>query len=137
MPLIAYLNFDGCADDAIQHYQKALGAEVVMLMRHRDSPEPPPPGTLPEGSENAVMHAELRIGDGRLMLSDGYCRHAHAFTGFSLSHTAADPAAASKAFDALAEGGKIDMPLGKTFWSPCFGMLTDRFGVMWMVTIPG
>ncbi len=106
-----------------------------MLMRNRDSPEPSPPGTLPPGSEDKVMHASISIGDSMLMLSDGYCSGQPSFAGFSLAIGAADVAQAEKLFSALADGGKVQMPLGKTFWSPAFGTLTDRFGVGWMVNV--
>jgi PhnB protein len=104
-------------------------------MRNREAPEPPPPGMLPPGSENKVMHASFKVGDTDVMLSDGRCSGKANFTGFSLSVTAPDEAAARGMFSALAEGGSVTMPIGKTFWSPCFGMLTDRFGVGWMVTV--
>jgi PhnB protein len=90
---------------------------------------------LPPGSENKVMHASLKIGDGTVMASDGGCSGKTSFNGFSLSYAVPDEAAAKRAFDALADGGQVQMPLGKTFWSPCFGMLTDRFGVGWMVGV--
>jgi PhnB protein len=135
MKIEAYLNFDGRCEEAIEFYTRAVGARVEMLMRNSDSPETPPPGMMPAGTENKVMHASLIIGESRLMASDGYCKGEAAFKGFSLSITAADVAEAKRYFDALADGGRIDMPLAKTFWSPAFGMLVDRFGVCWMVNV--
>lgn len=130
-----YLFFSGRCEEALELYRSALGAEVEMLMRYKDSPEQPPEGMLSEGFQDKVMHCSFRVGTTVLMASDG-CGEAEAFSGFSLSVTLPDEAAARRAFDALAEGGKVTMPLGKTFWSPCFGMLTDRFGLGWMVTTP-
>jgi PhnB protein len=128
----AYLFFNGRCEEAIGFYQKAIGATVEMQLRFKDSPEPCNPGMIPPGWENKVMHSSLRIGDTIVMASDG-CGEAKAFDGFSLSLTVATPADAERAFAALGEGGKVTMPLNKTFWSPCFGMLTDKFGVGWMV----
>ena len=137
MQLQPYLFFDGRCDEALDFYKKALGAEVLMLMRHKEAPTPPPPGTLPPGSEDKVMHAHLRIGDAEFMASDGFCKGGQpSFTGFSLSLTYPDETQARRAFAALAESGKIDLPIGQTFWSPCFGMVSDPFGLQWMITIP-
>jgi PhnB protein len=129
-----YLFFSGRCEEAISFYQKALGAEVEMLMRHRESPEPPPPGMLQPGFEDKVMHAELRIGGAVLMASDG-CDDKSRFDGFRLSIVLPTAADAQRAFAGLADGGEVQMALTKTFWSPCFGMVTDRFGVGWMVTV--
>jgi len=128
-----YLFFAGRAEEAIEFYRNAVGATVEMLMRNKESPEPPPPGMLPPGSENKVMHAAMRIGDSMVMISDGMCDGKEAFKGFSLSLTVADDAEAERRFKALAEGGSVTMPLGKTFFASRFGMCTDRFGVGWMV----
>ena len=133
MQIQPYLFFNGRCEEAIEFYRKALGAEVEMMMRFKDSPDPMPPGMLAPGFENKVMHASLRIGGAVLMASDGMAAGALDFKGFSLSIDAPDAAGVDKKFNALAEGGKVTMPLGKTFWSPRFGMLTDRFGVGWMV----
>ncbi len=130
-----YLFFEGRAEEALQFYTKALGSKTEMLMRFSESPDPMPPGMLPPGTGNKVMHASFRVGDTEVMLSDGQCSGTQQFSGFSLSIAAADEAQARRMFDALAAGGTVTMPLGKTFWSPCFGMLTDRFGVGWMVTV--
>lgn len=130
-----YLFFSGRCEEAVKFYGAAVGAQVEMLMRFRESPEQPP-GAMPEGWGDKVMHASFRLGDTRVMASDG-CGPGTAFNGFSLSLSVATEAEARRAFDALAEGGQVTMPLGKTFWSPCFGMLTDRFGVGWMVTLHG
>ena len=135
MEIQPYVFFNGRCDEAIDFYKKALGAEVVMLMRFKDSPEPPPPGMLPAGSENKIMHATLRIGDAVLMASDGHCTGNTSFQGFSLSLTVPDTATSDRLFGALAEGGQVQMPMSKTFWSPSFGMLTDRFGVGWMISV--
>jgi PhnB protein len=135
MAIEPYLFFNGRCAEAIEFYRKALGAEVLMMMRFKESPEPPPPGMLPAGFEDKVMHATLRIGDATVMASDGRCTGQTSFQGFSLSLTAANEDDAKRKFTALAEGGEIQMPLGKTFWSPCFGMVADRFGVGWMVTV--
>ena len=135
MPIQPYLFFDGRCEEAIEFYRSALGAEVQMLMRNRESPEPPPPGMLPPGSENKIMHASLRIGDATVMASDGRCQGKPQFAGFSLSLTAPGEAKAKALFDALAKGGQVQMPLSKTFFSPCFGMVADRFGVSWMIIV--
>ena len=137
MHIESYLFFNGRCEEAIEFYQRALGAEVVMMMRNGQAPEKPPPGMLPPGSDDKVMHATLRIGSSNLMLSDGRCDGKPVFNGFSLSLDAADEAEAQRLFAALGEGGTVQMPLGKTFWSPSFGMVADRFGVGWMVSVPG
>ena len=137
MTLEPYLFFNGRCEEAITFYKKALGAEVVMQMRMNEAPDPPPPGSVPPGFENKIMHANLRIGQMNLMVSDGNSDTQPSFKGFSLCLGVADAAEAERSFNALAQGGKVTMPLGKTFWSPCFGMLEDRFGVGWMVIVAG
>jgi PhnB protein len=135
MQVQPYLFFDGRCEEAIEFYKGALGAEVEMLLRFKDSPEPPPPGMVPPGSEDKVMHASFRIGDATVMASDGRCQGRPSFSGFSLSLTAADEADADRLFAALAEGGEVQMPLAKAFFSPRFGMVADRFGVSWMIVV--
>ncbi len=133
MQIQPYLFFDGRCDEAIDFYRHALDAEVEMLMRFDESPEPCPDGMTPPGDK--VMHASLRIGDTMVMASDGRCGGQPVFSGFSLSLPVADPAEADNRFAALADGGQVQMPLGKTFFSPCFGMVADRFGVSWMIIV--
>jgi PhnB protein len=133
MKVESYLFFDGRCEEAIDYYKRALDAEVVMMMRFKDSPEPPQPGMLAPGSENKIMHATMRIGETNVMASDGDCRGATKFDGFGLALEVRDAAEAKRRFEALADGGQTVMPLGKTFFSPCFGMVKDRFGVQWMV----
>ena len=136
MPKVqTYLFFDGRTEEAIEFYKRTLGAKVDMLMRFSESPDPPPPGMVPPGSENKVMHSSFHIGDTEVMASDGNCSGKTSFQGFSLSVSAADEAEANRTFNALADGGQVQMPLGKTFFSPCFGMVADRFGVGWMVIV--
>ena len=130
-----YLFFGGRCEEALAFYGKTIGAKVDFMMRYKESPQAPPPGMLPAGYENKIMHTTFRIGKSVLMGSDG-CGETLEFKGFSLSLAAADEAEAKRAFDALAEGGEVKMPLTKTFWSPCFGMLTDRFGMGWMISVP-
>jgi PhnB protein len=133
MKVQSYLFFDGRCEEALEFYKRAVGAEVTMLMRNRESPEPPPPGMLPPGSENKIMHAQFTVGDTELMASDGHCKGKPHFEGVSLALSVPDDATARKRFDALAAGGHVDMPLTRTFFSSSFGMLHDRFGVGWMV----
>jgi PhnB protein len=130
-----YLFFDGRCEEALEFYRRALGAETTMLMRFKDSPEPPPPGCAPS-SDNKVMHSSFRIGDTTIMASDGRAMGKPNFDGFSLSLSVANEAEADRRFNALADGGEVIMPLGKTFFSPRFGMVSDRFGVKWMVIVP-
>jgi PhnB protein len=130
-----YLFFEGRCEEAFDFYREVLGAEVDMLMRFKDSPEPPPPGMVPPGSEDKVMHMSFRIGDTTIMASDGRCAGDPAFKGMSLSLAVPDEATADRLFAALAEGGQVQMPLGRTFFSPRFGMVADRFGVSWMVIV--
>ncbi|OGA56271.1 MAG: hypothetical protein A3G81_01990 [Betaproteobacteria bacterium RIFCSPLOWO2_12_FULL_65_14] len=128
-----YLFFEGRTEEALEFYRKALGAEVQMLMRYKESPEPAkgPGGTTPPGDK--VMHAAFKIGDSLVMASDGYCSGKPTFAGFSLSYPAKDEADAKRRFDALAAGGQVQMPLAETFFAKAFGMVTDKFGVAWMV----
>lgn len=136
MQVQPYLFFGGRCDEALEFYRNALGAQVEMLMRHNESPEPPPPGMLQPGFENKVMHATFHVGESTLMASDG-CDDKSAFSGFSLSLNPKTEAEAQKIFAALSAGGEVRMPLTKTFWSPCFGMLADKFGIGWMINVAG
>src|SRR3954470_5862238 len=111
-----YLFFNGRCEEAVEFYKKALGAEVLMMMRYKESPEQPPAGMLPAGFENKVMHASLRVGQTVVMASDGCSLEGAKFEGFSLSVAVSTPAEVDSIFNALAEGGKVGMPLGKTFW---------------------
>jgi PhnB protein len=129
-----YLFFGGRCEEALEFYRKALGAEVEMLMRFNESPDPTPPGMLQAGFEKKVMHATFRVRGVPLMASDG-CNEKSTLDGFRLSLALPTEADARRAFDALADGGSVQMPMGKTFWSPCFGMLIDPFGLGWMVTV--
>jgi PhnB protein len=130
-----YLFFNGRCEEAVEFYKKALGAKVAILTRFKDSPEPHAPGMLPPGSENKVMHVSFRVGDTTVMASDGFCKGQTDFQGLSLSLTVSNETEADRVFAALADGGHVQMPLNKTFWSPRFGMVTDRFGLGWMVTV--
>lgn len=130
-----YLFFDGRCEEALEFYSKAVGAEVTALIRFKDSPEPVPEGMVPPGSGNKVMHANLRIGKTTVMASDGNCGGKPSFQGMSLSLSVPNAAEAERLFKALGDGGRIEMPLGKTFFSEKFGMVADRFGVSWMVLV--
>jgi PhnB protein len=132
MTVQPYLFFDGRCEEAIEFYRSALGAEVEMLMRFKESPDP---DMCPPGSDDKVLHSSFRIGDTSLLASDGRCLGNPNFDGFSLSLTVPDEAEAERLFAALAEGGQVQMPLTKTFFSPRFGMVADRFGVSWMVHV--
>ncbi len=136
MQIQPYLFFDGRCEEALEFYRRTLGAEVEMLMRHKENPDGPAGRMhLPPGSEEKVMHASVRIGETVLMASDGRCEGAVSFEGFSLSVNVPNESDAERVFNALGEGGLVTMPLEKTFWAPKFGMLTDRFGVSWMVSV--
>ncbi len=129
-----YLIFSGRCEEALEFYRRTLGAEIEMMMRFDESPEPLPAEAVAPGNEKKIMHASLRIGGARVMASDGNPAGS-TFQGFSLSLSVPSEHEANKVFAALADGGSIDMPLAKTFWSPLFGLLTDRFGVSWMVSV--
>jgi len=133
MQVQPYLFFDGRCEEAIEFYRSALGAEVTMLMRWKDCPEPQGHSTRPPGEK--VMHAALRIGDTEVMASDGRSAGQPSFEGFSLSLAVPSEAEAERLFAALADGGQVQQPLTKTFFSPRFGMVADRFGVPWMILV--
>ena len=135
MQVQPYLFFDGRCEEAVEFYRKTLGAEVQMLMRFSESPEPHQPGMVAPGSENKVMHMSLRIGDSIVMGSDGRNTGKPNFQGFSLSLSVANDAEAERLFAALSAGGRVEVPLTKTFFSSRFGMLADRFGVGWMILV--
>ena len=129
-----YLFFGGRCDEALEFYRTALGAEVQFLMRYNESPDPMPPGSIPPGFENKVMHSSIVIGESVLMMSDGNVEGTH-FQGIQLSLGMESADEATKVFEALSRGGAVKLPLMKTFWSPLFGMLTDRFGLDWMINV--
>ena len=133
MNVQAYLSFGGRCEEALEFYKKSLGAEVTALMRWKESPDAamqPAPGY-----EEKIMHADFRIGEAQLMADDSLRDKAVEFKGMTLAIEAADDAEAKRVFTALAEGGKVTMALMKTFWTSSFGMLTDKFGVPWMVNV--
>ena len=135
MQIQPYLFFEGRCDEAIEFYRKALDAEILSLMRYKDSPEPAKPGMLPPGADSKVMHSSFKIGETTVMASDGLCSDEPEFKGFSLTLAASSDSEAERLFSALGEGGQVRMPLGKTFFASRFGMVTDRFGVSWMIIV--
>ncbi len=127
-----YLFFDGRCEEALEFYRAALGAEIVMMMRNSESPD----GTMcVEGAEQKILHSAFRVGETTICASDGHSLGQPEFRGFGLSITVATESEADRMFAALSEGGQTVMPMNKTFFSPRFGMLTDRFGVMWMILV--
>jgi len=127
-----YLFFDGRCEEALDFYQKTIGAQVEMMMRWKDSPDK---SMCNPQNENKVMHASVKVGDVSVMASDGRCEGKPQFQGFALSLTTKTEAEADKLFGALSDGGQVQMPLTKTFFSPKFGMVADKFGVGWMVLV--
>ena len=130
MQIEPYLFLDGRCEEALEFYGKALSAKIEMVMRFKDSPDQT---MIRPGSENKIIHASFRVGDTQVLTSDGMCQEQAAFQGFALSLSVADQAEGERCFAALADGGEVRMPLAKTFFAPCFGMVADRFGVTWMV----
>ena len=133
MQISPYLFFDGRTEEALNFYRDAIGADIVMMLRWKDSPDPQM--TPPGGDPNKVMHARFRVGDTTVMASDGRNTGHPTFQGFALSIMAPSEADADRMFNALADGGAVQMPLGKTFFSPRFGMVADKFGVGWMILV--
>jgi PhnB protein len=128
-----YLFFNGRCEEALEFYRQALGAEIQMMMRFKDSPEQ---AQCPEGSApppDKVMHACIKLGNGILMASDGMEFGGPRFAGFSVSYEAKDEADAKRRCEALAKGGQVQMPVGETFFAKAFGMVQDKFGLSWMV----
>jgi PhnB protein len=130
-----YLFFDGKCEEALEFYRRTLDARVTMLMRFKDSPEPPKPGCAAPGSENKVMHAEFSVGQTVILASDGRCGGNPVFQGFGLAISMATATEVDRAFNSLAEGGQLQAPLEETFFSARFGMVIDRYGVFWMVMV--
>ena len=133
MRIQPYLFFGGRCEEAVEFYRTAIGAGAIELLRFQDSPDPVPPGVLPAGFEKKIMHGTFRVGDTTVMVSDGNRNEPTTFQGFSLALIVTAESDAKRMFAALAAGGQVGMPLGKTFWSPCFGAVTDRYGVGWMI----
>jgi PhnB protein len=129
-----YVFLHGACAEAIEFYRKAVGAEVIMQMQYKDAPPGACPPGMPSNWGSKVMHASVKVGDSLVLLSDG-CPDQKGIEGFALSLTVPDAKEAEKAFDSLGKGGEVQMPLGKTFFSPAFGMVKDRFGVCWMVYV--
>lgn len=130
-----YIFFNGHCEEAVEFYKKAVGAEVMMMMRYKESPEPPPPGMVPPGFENKIMHTSFRVGETVVMASDGCSTDKPSFESFRLSISVSTVDEVDRIFNALAAGGQIHMPVNKTFWSPRFGMVADKFGLGWMVGV--
>ncbi|HTK75037.1 MAG TPA: VOC family protein [Gemmataceae bacterium] len=137
MQIQPHLSFEGRCEEAVEFYKKALGAEVMFLARFKDIPGPQPPGSVPPGGENKIMHTSFRVGDSTILASDGHCSGKGSFQGIQLAIQVQDVAAAERVFHALTEGGQVKMPLMQTFWSPRFGMVTDKFGLDWMINVDG
>ena len=133
MQVHAYLNFGGHCEEALAFYKKAMGAEVTMMMRWKESPDPAM--KAPPGREEKIMHAAFKVGETRLMADDGMGPEKPEYKGFTLSIEVPNDAEAKRVFDALGDGGSVQMPLMKTFWTSSWGMLTDKFGVPWMVNV--
>ena len=124
MQLTPYLSFNGQCEEAFRFYERAIGARITFLLPHSDG-------------QAGILHATLHVGDQTVNGADTSPQHYEKPKGFSLALATKDPAEAERLFNALAEGGEVQMPLQQTFWSPRFGMLVDRFGISWMINCEG
>lgn len=132
MQLQPYIFLEGRCEEALEFYQQAIDAQVTYMLRFNESPDKEQCGDMPG---DKIMHSSVRVGDAEFMATDGMCQSPPSFQGFALALSVEDEAKVERYFNALAEGGEVQMPLGKTFWSPKFGMLKDRFGVSWMINL--
>ena len=130
-----YLSFEGRAQEAIDFYKSALGATVDAVMHFKDAP-PEMQSQMSPGSKDKIMHSAFHIGDTQVMATDGQCSGKASFSGITLTLNAASNGEAEKLFNALAQGGKVNMPMSETFFAHRFGMVADKFGVGWMVLNP-
>lgn len=135
MKVESYLFFEGRCEEAVEFYRHELGAEVLFSMRFKENPDEQGKAMIPPGGENKIMHLSMRIGETMIMASDGNCSGRTNFAGFSLAVEVPDEAKAKQFFAALSKGGQVQMPLAKTFFSPLFGMVADKFGVSWMILV--
>jgi PhnB protein len=130
MTIETYLLFNGNCKEAFEFYASVLGGKITAMLPHAGSPAET---SVPEDWREKILHARLEIQGQALMASDAPPQYAQRMQGFHISLNTTTAGEAERIYTALSEGGKISMPLGKTFWSPCFGMLTDRFGTPWMI----
>ena len=130
MTVQPYLFFDGKCEEAIEFYKSAIGAKVDMMMRFKEAPEP---GHMPPDAGDKIMHAAFKVGDTQVLASDGHCAGKPSFQGFGLALSAKSDAEAEKLFNNVGKGGQVLQPMTKTFFASKFGMVTDRYGIMWMV----
>ena len=140
MQVQTYVFFDGRCEEALDFYRGALGAEVTSFMRFKEMPASEEPqdsaegcGAIDAANADKVLHSSFRIGDLEVLASDGMCSGQTGFQGISLALTVPGVAEAERLFNALGDGGQVQMPLTKAFFSPSFGIVADRFGVSWML----
>ena len=133
MPVTPYLNYNGDCAQAFKFYEKALGGKIDMMQTHGETPMK---DQVPADWRNKVMHAQLTIGDALLFGSDAPPNQYEKPQGISVALAVLDPADAERKFKALSEGGNVTMPIQQTFWAQRFGMVTDKFGIPWMVNCP-
>jgi PhnB protein len=134
MELSSYLLFNGECEAAFKFYEQLLSGKIEGMMKHAASPAE---GQVPVEWHDKILHARMTVGDSALMASDAPPGHYEKPQGFSVSIQIKDTADGERIFNALAEGGTLKMPFQETFWSPGFGMCTDRFGIPWMVNSGG
>lgn len=130
MQINPYLVFNGQCEAAFKFYEKLLGGKITGIMTHANSPMA---NQVPPEWRDKVMHAHMTVGNSVLMGSDAPPQHFQKPQGFSVSIGVKTVEEGERIFKALSENGAVQMPFQKTFWSPGFGMLTDRFGIPWMV----
>jgi PhnB protein len=130
MQINPYLYFNGQCEEAFKFYEQVLGGKIEGMLPHEGTPAE---GQVPREWRKKIMHARMTIGDQVLMASDAPPGHFHQPQGFSVAIQLKDPVQGERIFNALAEQGKVTMPFAKTFWAAGFGMLTDKFGIPWMV----
>jgi PhnB protein len=132
MSFSAYLSFTGNAREAMTTYADIFGATDLQLMPFAQMPG----GQIPPGAENWIMHAQFSAGPGApLMGADMPMNPEGGLGNPKVFHGATDPARAAAIFARLSDGGDVILPLGETFWSPCFGMVKDRFGISWLISL--
>ena len=133
MQVNPYLFYNGNCEEALKYYQKVLDARIEAMLPYEGGPAEMP---IPADYKKKIMHAQVTIDGEVLMASDAPPGHFQQPQGFSVSLQVEDPADAERRFKALAEGGTVNMPFGKTFFSKGFGMCVDKFGIPWMVNCP-